>query len=173
MRNNTMGAQNSLETRQQGFVRDTNKNLADWAARGDYANSIAGVNAKVQDSAMIQPSVSGQTGGETLNHLHFNFVIMLRFKMVDQSAIRTIGEYWLRYGYMVHKYMQPPATMMVMEKFTYWKLSETYITGAPMPETYKQTIRGIFEKGVTVWANPLDIGNVDIADNDPYPGISY
>jgi hypothetical protein len=61
---------------------------------------------------------------------------------------------------------------MVMSKFTYWKLSETYISSAFMPEAFKQVIRGIFEKGVTVWASPSDIGNIDIADNTPLGGIS-
>jgi hypothetical protein len=58
-----------------------------------------------------------------------------------------------------------------MSKFTYWKLSETYISAANMPESFKQTIRGIFEKGVTVWADPTYIGNTDIADNVPLDGI--
>ena len=40
-----------------------------------------------------------------------------------------------------------------------------------MPETYKQAIRGILEKGVTVWSNPNDIGNIDTADNEPLEGI--
>jgi hypothetical protein len=60
---------------------------------------------------------------------------------------------------------------MVMTRFTYWKLRETYITAAQCPETFKQAIRGIFEKGVTVWNNPADIGNIDIADNAIVAGI--
>jgi hypothetical protein len=65
-----------------------------------------------------------------------------------------------------------PANFMVMNNFTYWKLSETYITGAACPEQYKQAIRGIFEKGVTVWSNPANIGTIDIADNTPLEGIT-
>jgi hypothetical protein len=59
-----------------------------------------------------------------------------------------------------------------MTKFTYWKLKETYITSSLCPEVYKQTIRGIFEKGVTVWVTPTDIGNIDIASNEPIAGIT-
>jgi hypothetical protein len=62
---------------------------------------------------------------------------------------------------------------MVMTKFTYWKMQETYISSAPMPETFKQSIRGIFEKGVTVWKTPSDIGNIDISTNQPIAGIRY
>lgn len=161
------------QNRAAAEVRDTNKSLADWSARGDYAGAIAAINAKVQDAELIQPSVSGQMGGEALNFVNNHAFLSMRVKMIDQSAIRRIGEFWLRYGYAVHAFMKPPASLMVMSKFTYWKLSETYITGAPMPETFKQTIRGIFEKGVTVWKNPSDIGQIDIADNQPLSGVSY
>ena len=61
---------------------------------------------------------------------------------------------------------------MVMTKFTYWKLSETYIKTGPMPEGFKQAIRGIFEKGVTVWADPTYIGTTDLAENKPLEGIT-
>jgi hypothetical protein len=59
-----------------------------------------------------------------------------------------------------------------MSKFTYWKLTETYITAATIPESFKQVIRGIFEKGVTVWADPSYIGNTDLADNAILGGIA-
>ena len=168
-------AQQSVDNanRQTGLIRDTNKNLADWSARGDYANAIAAVNAKVQDAQMIQPTVSGQAGGAQYNILNDGWNIHLRFKTIDNAYIEVIGNYWLRYGYAIQRFIKLPASLMVMSKFTYWKLSETYITASLAPEGFKQAIRGIFEKGVTVWANPSDIGNIDIADNTPLGGISY
>jgi hypothetical protein len=65
-----------------------------------------------------------------------------------------------------------PADFQAMTKFTYWKLRETYIAAGPMPEIFRQTIRGIFEKGVTVWADADDIGMIDIATNTPKAGIT-
>lgn len=172
IRNAAASASNRASVGNQGFIRDTNKNLADWAANGDYQNRIAGINAKVQDAKLIQPSTSGQVGGDAMNAVNNNMSVSMRVKMVDQSAIRTVGEIWLRYGYPVRKFSTIPDDLMVMEKFTYWKLLETYISQAAMPEAFKQIIRGIFEKGVTVWRNPTDIGNVDIGDNAPLEGIS-
>lgn len=158
---------------QQGFIRDTNKNLADWAARGDYANTILGVNAKVQDAAMLQPTVSGQHGGNASNITQGTMEIALRWKMVDSATVKRIGEYWLRYGYAVNLPMTTlPPKMHCMTKFTYWKLSETYMQSSAMPEAFKQTIRGIFEKGVTVWRRPEYIGNTDFADNQAIAGIT-
>jgi len=157
---------------QAGYVRDTNKQLADWAAKGDYANTIAGINAKLRDTMLAPPSVVGQVGGDTLNIASGNAVISFRVKMIDQARIRAIGEFWLRYGYAVNQFARMPANFMVMSRFTYWKLTETYIASSAMPESFKQVIRGIFEKGVTVWADPRDIGNIDIAENSPLDGIT-
>lgn len=172
---NAAAAQNLSATQSQGgYVRDTNRALADFAARGDYANEINAINARVQDAAMIQPSTSGQYGGESINLANATVEIALRWKFIDKAAIRRIGEFWLRYGYAINTVIYDlPEDMMVMTKFTYWKLTETYLIAGPMPETYKQAIRGMFEKGVTVYRNPADIGTVDFADNQPIGGISY
>lgn len=161
------------QTNQSRLMNDTNKNLADWAAKGDYANQIAGINAKVQDAELIQPSTSGQIGGESMNMINEGWRVSLRWKLIDAAAVRTVGEIWLRYGYAIRSFIQMPSSLKVMSKFTYWKLSETYIVNANVPEGFKQVIRGIMEKGVTVWTDPNDIGNIDIADNEPLAGVSY
>lgn len=157
---------------QSQYLADTNKGLAQWAARGDYENAIAGINAKTRDAMLTQSSISGQMGGEYLNLLTNNMGVTVRWKMIDQNAISIIGEYWLRYGYAVRRPSMLPPTLQVMSKFTYWKLVETYIRAAPIPEAFKQIIRGIFEKGVTVWNDPDDIGVIDWADNEILPGIT-
>jgi hypothetical protein len=154
------------------YMRDTNKDLADWAAKGDYQTAIAQINAKVQDASMIQPSVSGQYGGEASNLVNFTAEISLRWKMLDLAHVRMIGDYWLRFGYAVQAFTKVPASLQCMTKFTYWKMRETYITSGPMPESFKQAIRGMFEKGVTVYNNPADIGTVDWGDNAPLSNIT-
>lgn len=152
-------------------MRDSNKGLADWAARGDYANARANMDAKIQDAQMIPHGMSGQFGGETFNLVNDDMNLTLRVKMIDQASIAVTGEYWLRYGYPVRRSANIPHDLRVMDKFSYWKLTEIYIRTAGMPETFKQAIRGILEKGVTVWNNPNDVGRIDFADNRPIPGI--
>jgi hypothetical protein len=158
-------ASTGVSTGASSYIRDTNKGLADFAAKGDYENQIAGMNARTRDMQLTPPSIVGQQGGEVLGMLNFRFGYQVRVLMPDQATLNTIGEIWLRYGYSVHRYGFIPPSLMVMEKFTYWKLKETYIRAGRMPETFKQTIRGIMEKGVTVWKNPDDIGLIDTADN--------
>lgn len=163
----------NIQRYQMGYVRDTNRSLADWAARGDYSNTIAGINAKMQDARMTQPSVSGQFNGDAFNLVNGYFGFSARWKMPNLHALRAIGDYWLRYGYSVRQFMTVPTNLLCMTKFTYWKLTETYISQGAFPEGFKQIIRGIFEKGVTVWADPAFIGTTDWADNEPVDGISY
>jgi len=167
-----MRGANDINQRTAAYMRDTNKGLADWAARGDYENAIAGLNAKTRDMQLTPPSVSGQVGGEALGILNFRMGYRVKWLMPDQASIQSVGEYWLRYGYAVQRFGFVPNDFMVMDKFTYWKMKETYIRAAGMPEAFKQAIRGIFEKGVTVWADPDDIGMIDNADNTPLPGIT-
>lgn len=172
IRNLAAGQNIAAQQSQGGYIRDTNRTLADFAARGDYSNAIAAIQSKVQDAALIQPTVSGQYGGDAANHAHATSELSIRWKMIDMAAVKRIGEHWLRYGYAVNiQVYDLPVDMMVMTKFTYWKLSETYIRAGGMPESFKQAIRGIFEKGVTVWRNPNDIGFIDHADNAPLTGI--
>ena len=165
-------AANRAQVGTAGFMRDTNKSYADFAARGDYENAIAAVNAKVQDARMIQPTVSGQVGGDAFNLTQFEWGLHAKVKVLQGASMAAIGEYWLRYGYAVSRFGKMPDSLQVMTRFTYWKLRETYLRSSTCPETFRQAIRGIFEKGVTVWANPADMGMIDIADNDPLPGVS-
>ena len=152
------------------YMRDTNKQYSDFAANGDYSQAIAGITAKTQDAKMIQPTTSGQVGGEAFMLAKQGWGVTIKVKTLQPAAMAAVGEFWLRYGYAVQRWISVPRSLMVMSKFTYWKMKETYIISSRCPEPYKQAIRGIFEKGVTVWANPDDIGLIDIADNQPIKG---
>ena len=163
---------NRSQTAHMGYVANTNNDLARFSANGDYANAIAGINAKVQDAKMTQPTTAGQVGGDAFTLATYRWGVDVRVKMLQPAIKEAIGEFWLRYGYAVNRFTTMPETFMVMDKFTYWKLKEAYITEADCPETFKQTLRGIFEKGVTVWGNPSDIGNVDTATNAPLAGVT-
>ena len=161
-----------LSQSNQAYMRDSNRQYADFAANGDYRMSIAAINAKVQDAKLTQPSVSGQMGGESFNMANFELGYIVKYKTLTDYAMVMIGEHWLRYGYAVNRYFNVQKRFHVMSHFTYWKMQECVITNANMPETFKQAIRGIFEKGVTVWKNPAHIGTLDPGTNQPIPGVS-
>jgi hypothetical protein len=163
---------NNLTSANAEYMRDSNLNYAEYAAQGDYANAVAGIQAKVQDAQLIQPTTVGQLGGDAFNLATHRWALYAKAKIVHSGIIRQVGDFWLRYGYAVNRFGQIPSDFHCMTKFTYWKLRETYITSSTCPEAFRQTIRGIFEKGVTVWHDPADIGTIDIGDNEPLTGIS-
>ena len=171
--NNFSTASTNLSNQQNLQFADMNRSLGLAVASGDYANTIAGINAHVQDAQLSQPSLSGGMGGDAFLYALSKWKVHLRFKMIPPAAMRNIGEFWLRYGYYIQRFLIPPESLMCMRKFTYWKMHELYIRSSTCPEEFRLTIKGIFEKGVTVWKNPDDIGVTDYADNEPLQGISY
>lgn len=157
----------------QGYMRDTNYDYAVYAANGDYETAIQGIQAKVQDARLAQPSTSGQNGGDAFNFCKGYMGVRLKFKRLKPNFMRQVGDFWLRYGYYVNRWIVPPADLKCMENFTYWKMQGVSLSASEVPELFKETIRGIFEKGVTVWNDPDKMYKVDLADNEPVKGVRY
>ena len=161
----------SRQNQQTGLVRDTNYRLAEVVSKGDYENEIAGINARVQDAQMIQPTISGQLGGEGfMIQQDLGYTFRVKVKTVDSNVMDMLAMFWRRYGYAVNRMinlgrMNGRERLRCMSAFSYWKLKEMYLTSSRCPESFRATIRGIFEKGVTIWNNPSDIGTMPI--NEP------
>ena len=170
---NTYGSQTTALSNQLAQnMADMNADYAQRSAFGDYQNTIAGINAQVQQMQLTPPTTSGAIGGDGFNLANGIVGVLVRFKTCAPSALRSVGEYMLRYGYFVQRFITPPASLECMKKFTYWQMQECYVQG-DLPEQYRQTIKGVFESGVTVWSKPEYIGVTDWADNEPLSGISY
>ena len=166
-------ASTNLSNQQTMQLADMNKQFAQATAQGDYENTIAGINAQVQQTQTVPPTTSGALGGDAFNLANGLIGVLIRFRQIPPAAMRAIGEVWLRYGYYVQRFMKLPDNLMAMSNFTYWKLHELYIRSSTCPEEYRLTIKGIFESGVTVWTDPDKIGVTDYADNKPLNGIAY
>lgn len=183
------GAANYLAQRQTGNlafnatqdlsrqVAGQNLDYAKYAARGDYANQIAAINATVQDAALQAPSTVGQMGGQGFMWKNGLVGFAVNYKTAGGAAMRTVCDFWARYGYKIQRFYnfenaKMPA-LKVMNHFSYWKVSETYITCAKANEAEKDAIRGVLEKGVTVWGNPSEIGNIAPVENAPLYNIEY
>lgn len=161
-----------LSNQLSAITSQANYGLASYAAQGDYQNAIAGINAQVQQMQLTPPTTSGALGGDMFNLSNGIMGVLVRFKTCAPSALRAAGEYMLRYGYFVQRFVTPPTSLECMEKFTFWQMQEAYVRGT-LPEEYRLTIKGMFERGVTVWNKPEYIGVTDWADNEPLPGIGY
>lgn len=167
----TQTTQNNVAN--QGYTRDTNYDYAAYAAQGDYMNAIQGIQAKVRDMQITQPTTSGQFGGDVFNFSEGLCGVLIKWKRIKPNFMRQVGDFWLRYGYYVNRWITPPQDLKCMENFTYWKMQSVALSTTEVPEVFKEAIRGIFEKGVTVWSDPDKMYRVDLADNDPVKGVSY
>lgn len=171
--NNYSTALTNVNNRQQLQFADMNYELANKTISGDYANQIAGINAQVQQMKLTPPTVTAQAGGDAFNLSNGIMGLQLKFKTCEPSALTAAGEYFLRYGYFVQRFLTPPKDLKCMTNFTYWQMAEAYVSASRMPEQYRMTIKGILEAGTTVWTRPGDIGTIDYANNEPINGISY
>jgi len=169
---NLQNASTNANVSNAQYMADTNLQYANYAAKGDYQNAIAGITAKVQDAKLLQPTTSGQVGGDTFNLAKYKWGVDVKLKIMQLSAMHQVCGYWMRFGYQLNTWSTVPNDFHCMSHFTYWKLRETYITASKCPEAFKETIRGILEKGVTVWRNPADIGVVPMTQNMPLEGIT-
>ena len=79
-------------------MADMNADYAQRSAFGDYQNTIAGINAQVQQMQLTPPTTSGAIGGDGFNLANGIVGVLVRFKMCAPSALRSVGEYMLRYG---------------------------------------------------------------------------
>ncbi len=166
-------ATQDLDLKQSAWEADNNYKLSNATIKGDYENTIAGINATVQDAQITSPAIAGAAGGMGFNLSHGYLGMRINLKMMSTGAIANIGEYWLRYGYAIRRFLHVPQKLVCMTHFAYWKLQDTYLKCSRGTEVDRQAIRAIFTKGVTVWSNPDEIGMIDPANNTAKSGYSY
>lgn len=159
----------------QSDIADNNLELARNAAKGDYQNAIAGINATVQDAALTPPSTVGQSGGQGFNWKNGLVCITVTYKTLSGASLSAVADYFRRYGYSVRRFLTLGSVrhMLCMSKFAYWRAMGASLTCADANESERETMRGIIEKGVTLWDAPESIGNTAATDNTARDGYSY
>lgn len=159
----------------QSDIADNNLELARNAAKGDYQNTIAGINATVQDAALTPPSTVGQSGGQGFNWKNGLVCITVTYKTLSGASLSAVADYFRRYGYSVRRFLSLGSVrhMLCMSKFAYWRAIGASLTCADANESERETMRGIIEKGVTLWDAPESIGNTAATDNTARDGYSY
>lgn len=149
-------------------VADRNLALSQTVASGNYDVQIQGIDAAYADAALKTPSSSGNTGGAGFKYSRgLYFAYSVRYKRVSPAAIRRVGDYFLRFGYTIKRFIDIPETLALMKYYTYWKVQQLEIQSANITETEKDAFRGLFAKGVTVWQNPSNIGHIKPIENQP------
>lgn len=154
---------------QAQYIASSNRQLAQQAATGDYEMAIKSINSAVQDAALTPPSQVGQMGGDVIAQANGLYNVMVNFKMITRGPQNRIADFWSRYGYQVNEFLQgafrPLKQLKVMTRFSYWKMRECYLQSPHATEEELLTIKGILERGVTVWNSPAMIGSQSLDYN--------
>lgn len=154
---------------QAQYIASSNRQLAQQAASGDYEMAIKSINSAVQDAALTPPSQVGQMGGDVIAQANGLYNVMVNFKMITRGPQNRIADFWSRYGYQVNEFVQgafrPLRQLKVMTRFSYWKMRECYLQSPHATEDELLTIKGILERGVTVWNSPAMIGSPSLDFN--------
>lgn len=158
---------------QAGAVLDANQKYGAMAQQGDYQQAINAINSQVQQAQLTPPSTSGQAGGEGAALAIGSIVLRFQIKTMLPGILTMVGDYFLRYGIAIRRFLPMPTKLCCMTRFAYWRLSESYIISSDGDENVRDTLRGIMQKGVTVWKKPEYIGTTSLYDNQPESGYSY
>lgn len=154
---------------QAQYVASSNYELARAAASGDYEMAIKSINSAVQDAALLPPSQAGQTGGDVLAQSNGLYNITINFKMMTRAAQERVSDFWSRYGYQINEFLpsafKPMSALKCMTRFSYWKMRECYLRNSQASNDEIMTIKGILERGTTVWKSPAYIGSPSIESN--------
>lgn len=167
-------AQNSYNTsvanNQHSYDTTVNNATESWQAT-IFANKTAleqqkdVIKLSFEQHKTDAPIKIGENSGNAIQDI-FNYRgVQVRVITQNPSAITMTGDYFLRYGY-AYSGNWSITKLQVMKHFTYWKMSELWLNAdSTVSEFYKNEIKTLFENGVTVWANPAEIGKISLYDN--------
>ena len=142
------GAQTAIsgynEYKQAGYDMD----LIDLQTNTQYAQNEADYNNMMRvaesmgDTAVI--------GNPCTNLSYGIFGFKCTTKCIRTEFARIIDDYWNKFGYPVHRVIQPHIHNRI--NWDYIQLNDGNISGT-IPDSERQGIRDIFQNGVTVWHN--------------------
>lgn len=106
----------------------------------------------------------GSYGGDNFRQAAGLDTMTIKIVTEDNGAIAAAGDYMLRYGIASNKLYNRPS-LTPCKHFTYWQATDIW-TICPLAQNEQlQTIRNIFNSGVTIWNRPEEVGGDFAHDN--------
>ena len=117
--------------------------------------------AQRQDKRILPPTIHGKVMNSNINAAYnmnkFDFYCM----SIRGQYARMIDDYWTAYGYPINRIQMP--NINSRSSWNYIKTNGCTISGA-VDLAQLATLRGIFDRGVTVWHTD-DVGNYSLTNN--------
>lgn len=146
-----------------GWTRDATVTAAQDVARNTQRDAMAGLLDARNDAPVELCPTSGDPTSEYMRTRG----VQVKVRTQSKSAIRMAGDTFARFGYALNQIWNVAKSgLKLMRHFTYWKASDIWVYDVcETNDTPQNAIVAIFEKGVTVWNDPDEIGMVSPYDN--------
>lgn len=152
----------SYDTTVGNAARSRNTSVAN--AKNVMTNTRSNVTAAWRDLLNHAAQPVGAYGGDNFSQATGLDTMTVKIVTEDNGAIAAAGDYMLRYGIASNKLYNRPA-LTPCRHFTYWRAADIW-TVCPLAQNEQlQTIRDIFNSGVTIWTQPEEVGGDFTHDN--------
>lgn len=133
-------------------------------AKNVLTNTRSNVSAAWRDLLNHAAQPVGAYGGDNFGQATGLDTMTVKIVTEDNGAIAAAGDYMLRYGIASNKLYNSPA-LTPCRHFTYWRSADIWATCPLAQNEQLQTIRDIFNNGVTIWTQPEEVGGDFTHDN--------
>lgn len=106
----------------------------------------------------------GAYGGDNFRQATGLDTMTVKIVTEDNGAIAAAGDYMLRYGIASNKLYNRPS-LTPCKHFAYWQCADIWIICPFAQNEQLQTIKDIFNNGVTIWTKPEEVGGDFTHDN--------
>ncbi len=153
---------NNVNTSNANAARSRNTSVMN--AKNVMTNTRSNVSAAWRDLLNHAAQPVGAYGGDNFGQATGLDTMTVKIVTEDNGAIAAAGDYMLRYGIASTKLYNRPS-LTPCRHFTYWRAADIW-TVCPLAQNEQlQTIRDIFNSGVTIWATPEEVGGDFTHDN--------
>ena len=133
-------------------------------AKRSMLNTRSNADAAWRDLTNRPANPVGSYAGDNFRQAACLDTMTVKVVTEDNGAIAAAGDWMLRYGIASNKlYNQPVLTPC--KHYTYWHAADIWAVCPYVQNEQLQTIRSIFQNGVTIWKQPDEIGGDFIHEN--------
>ena len=127
-------------------------------------NARDNTNASWRDMLNHPAQPVGAYGGDNFRQATGLDAMSVKIVTEDNGAIAAAGDYMLRYGIASNKLYNKP-TLTACKHYTYWQSADIWLICPFAQNAQLQTLRDVFNAGVTIWNTPEEVGNDFMHDN--------
>lgn len=119
--------------------------------------------AKINQAMMLPNQSKGNVGSSNIAYSLGKIGATFNVMTIRSEFAKIIDEFFSMFGYKINRVKAPNITGR--KNWNYVKTINCNFSGNDIPQTDMQTIRNMFDNGVTLWHNPNTIYNYNNSNN--------